>query len=345
MTASSTPALSRHRRSIALVLTLVTGVSSAATIASAQPPTVRRDAGPIVIGHRGASGYLPEHTLPSYAMAHAQGADYIEPDLVLTRDGVFICLHDVYLEPTTDVAAVYPDRARADGRWYAADFTLDEVRRLRVNERLEHRFPRDSASRFAVPTFEEMIELVAGLNRTTGRVAGVYPELKAPAWHRAAGLPMEEAFLAILRRHGLGGAGAPPIFIQCFEPEPLRELRRLGSSLPQIFLLDDDGAPRLTDAGLADIATFADGIGPAKVLLEQDASLVERAHRHRLAVHPYTFRADDVPAQYASFENELASFYGKLGVDGLFTDFPDRARRWLDRHGAAPTPAPKDPGR
>jgi glycerophosphoryl diester phosphodiesterase len=309
---------------LACGLTLVIG----ATRASA--------ASPIVIGHRGASGYLPEHTLPAYALAHGQGADFIEPDLVLTRDGVFICLHDVHLDATTDVAAVFPDRARADGRWYAADFTLEEVRRLRVHERLDRRFPR-GASSFTVPTFEEMIELVAGLNRTTGRRAGIYPELKAPAWHRAQGLAMEEPFLALLRRHGIGGDGAPPIFVQCFEEEPLRELRRLGSTLPQVFLLgDSDAEPaRVDDAVLDRIATFASGIGPAKAMIERDPTLVERAHRRRLVVHPYTFRADDVPARYATFEDELAAFYGGFGVDGVFTDFPDRTRRWLDGSTAA----------
>jgi glycerophosphoryl diester phosphodiesterase len=289
----------------------------------------------IVIAHRGASGYLPEHTLAAYALGHAQGADYVEPDLVRTRDGAFICLHDVHLDATTDVAAVFPDRARADGRWYAADFTLEEVRRLRVHERLEHRFPR-GAARFAVPTFEEMIELIAGLNATTGRSAGIYPELKSPRWHREQALAMEEPFLEILRRHGVG-APELPVFVQAFEPEPLVELRRLGSRLPQIFLIDDSETdpPRLDDAALERIAAYASGIGPAKTLIERDPGLVERAHRHRLAVHPYTFRADDVPEHYASFEDELAAFFGRFGVDGLFTDFPDRARRWLDGSTAA----------
>jgi glycerophosphoryl diester phosphodiesterase len=299
---------------------------------SATPATTDRS-GRLVIGHRGACGYLPEHTLESYALAHGQGADYVEPDLVRTRDGAFICLHDIYLEPTTDVATVFPDRARADGRYYAADFTLEEVRRLRVRERLDRRFPQGS-SRFSVPTFEEMIELVAGLNRTTGRRAGVYPELKDPAFHRAEGLPMEEAFLAIARRYDLGGPDAPPIFVQCFEPGPLRELRRLGSSMPQIFLLDDDAAARVTDAGLDQVVAFADGIGPSKVLIASDPALVERAHRRGLAVHSWTFRVDDVDQAYATFEDEIAAYYDRFGVDGLFTDFPDRARSWVDTHAA-----------
>ena len=147
---------------------------------------------------------------------------------------------------------------------------------------------------------------------------------------------MEEAFLAIARRYDLGGTDAPPIFVQCFEPGPLRELRRLGSALPQIFLLDDDAAPLLTDAGLDEIRAFADGIGPHKLLIERDPTLVARAHGRALAVHTWTFRVDDVGSGYATFEDELRSFYEKFGVDGLFTDFPDRARSWLDSHRAKP---------
>ena len=189
----------------------------------------------IVIAHRGASGYLPEHTLPAYALAHGMGADFIEPDLVLTRDGHLICLHDIYLEATTNVEQLFPDRARDDGRWYAADFTLDEIRRLQADERLDGRFPK-GASRFAVPAFTEMIELVQGLNERTGRAVGIYPELKAPAWHRAEGLPMEKALLKVLGRYGYLEDGAP-IFVQSFEEESLRRLRELGSELPQVFLM------------------------------------------------------------------------------------------------------------
>jgi glycerophosphoryl diester phosphodiesterase len=324
------PLIERSATKVAAAGLALTVALFLVTVLHSATPATPAPSGRIVIGHRGACGYLPEHTLESYALAHGQGADYIEPDLVRTRDGAFICLHDIYLELTTDVATVFPGRARADGRYYAADFTLEEVRSLRVHERLDRRFPQ-GVSRFAVPTFEEMIELVEGLNRTTGRRAGVYPELKHPAFHRAEGLPMEEAFLAIVRRYHLGEPDAPPIFVQCFEPEPLRELRRLGSSLPQIFLLDEDASALSTDAGLDEIAAYANGIGPSKSLIARDPGLVARAHQRGLTVHPWTFRVDDLGDGYSSFEDELAAYYGKFGVDGVFTDFPDRARRWLDR--------------
>ena len=284
---------------------------------------------PLVIAHRGASGYLPEHTLPAYAFGYAQGADFVEPDLVMTRDGVLICLHDIHLEDTTDVEERFPDRKRPDGRWYAADFTLDEIRTLRAHERLEKRFPRGTSS-FAVPTFAEMIELVQGLNESTGRNVGIYPELKAPAWHREQGLPMEKTFLEIVGSYGYEGPDAA-IFVQCFEAPPLERMRALGSELPQIQLVSGEQALELLSAeGLERVASYAQGVGPSKTLLERDRDVVARVHAAGLALHPYTFRADDVPGDYDSFDEELEKFLVELGVDGLFTDFPDVARKFVD---------------
>ena len=285
----------------------------------------------IVIAHRGASGYLPEHTLPAYALAHGMGADFIEPDLVLTRDGHLICLHDIYLQATTNVEQLFADRARDDGRWYAADFTLEEIRLLQADERLDGRFPK-GASRFAVPAFTDMIELVQGLNERTARAVGIYPELKAPAWHRAEGLPMEEALLEVLGRYGYLEDGAP-IFVQSFEEESLRRLRELGSELPQVFLMAEVDQYRhfLSAEGIAGIAEFATGIGPAKTMLERQPELIGWAHDAGLLVHPYTFRADQVPDRDDSHEAELRRYLFDLGVDGLFTDFADRARAVLDR--------------
>lgn len=285
----------------------------------------------IVIAHRGASGYLPEHTLAAYALAHGMGADYIEPDLVLTRDGHLICLHDIYLQATTNVEQVFPDRAREDGRWYAADFSLAEVRRLEAEERLGNRFPR-GVSRFAVPSFVEMIELVQGLNERTGRTVGIYPEIKAPAWHRGEGLPMEEELLEVVERYGYRESGAP-IFVQSFEAESLKRLRALGSELRQVFLMAEVAQYRsfLSAEGIGRVATFADGIGPAKTMLERQPELIGWARDAGLTIHPYTFRADQVPDRHGSHEAELERYLFELGVDGVFTDYPDRARAVLDR--------------
>ena len=286
----------------------------------------------IVIAHRGASAYVPEHTLEAYAMAHAMGADYIEPDLVLTKDKVFVCMHDKRLEATTDVEQRFPDRKRADGKWYAADFTLDEIKQLRVHERLGNRFPQGK-SKFEVPTFAEMIELMQGLNKTTGREAGIYPELKDPKWHREQGLPMEEALLAILAQYGYTGKDAK-VFVQCFEPESLQRMRNeLHSELPQIQLLGTvkESGDMLTAAGMANVAKYANGIGPAKEAIVANPEIVKWAHDNKLLVHPYTLRADALPSKYENFDQELAQFYNIYGVDGVFTDFCDKAAAFLKR--------------
>ncbi len=288
----------------------------------------------IVIAHRGAAGYLPEHTLEGYAYAYALGADYIEPDLVLTKDGQFICLHDIYLEPTTDVETVFPDRHRKDGHWYAADFTLVEVKQLSVHERCRdngnpyfpNRFPVGE-SNFEVPTFVEMIELIQGLNQGTGRNVGIYPEIKKPSWHTSEGLPMEEAVLDVLDRYGYAGAGAK-VYLQSFEADSLKKLRfDLGTELPLVQLISGSFSySRMwTKAGLDEIASYANAIGPSKTIIEKNPQFVAWAHERGLVVHPYTFRVDSLPTQYASLEEEMRKFYFTYNVDGLFTDFADVA--------------------
>ena len=327
----STPA-SADRLSCTAVLALLL-FSGSGVPGHAQPGQENATLNPIVIAHRGASGYLPEHTLEAYSLAYGLGADFIEPDLVLTRDGVFICLHDIHLEDTTDVESRYPERQRKDGHYYAADFSLAEIETLQVHERLERRFPQGQSS-FDVPTFRKMIELVQGLNSTTGKNIGIYPELKAGAWHRRQGLAMEERFLTLVREYGYQGPDAP-IFVQSFEPESLAELRRLGSRLPQVLLLGDRPQSRdwVSSEGLERASELANGIGPSKSLIEKDPALVGRAHRQGLVVHPYTFRADDLGDGYESLDGELERFYADYGVDGLFTDHPDVAVIWLSRNG------------
>ena len=288
----------------------------------------------LVIAHRGASGYLPEHTLEAYAMAYGMGADYIEPDLVMTRDGRLVALHDIHLEGTTDVEQRYPDRKRADGKWYAADFTFDELKSLQVHERLAGRFPV-MKSRFEIPSFEEVIELVQGLNQSTGRKAGIYPELKQPEFHHEAGLDIEKAALEVLDRYGYQGPEAL-VFVQCFYPASLKRIRgEFGSELPLIQLISGNARQRElhTREGLKGVAEYADGIGPDKGIIEDNPDYVAWAHAEGLLVHPYTMRSDQLPDRYGSATEELRQFYAVYDVDALFTDFPDVARHFLESSG------------
>jgi glycerophosphoryl diester phosphodiesterase len=290
----------------------------------------------IVIAHRGASGYLPEHTLAAYAMAYALGADYLEPDLVMSADAQLICRHDIYLETTTDVAQRFPDRARADGRWYAADFTLAEINELDGRERTHadgrrvfpNRFNAD-AQGFKVPTFASLVEMVQSLNRETGRDVGLYPETKQPASHDAEALPLERALLDTLAAYGYTSRDAR-IHIQSFSADSLREMRQsMGSDLTMIQLIEGDGAvydAMVTPQGLDAIATYADGIGPDKRrIADTHGALVHQARARGLVVHPWTFRADELPQGVARLEDELQRYYFEYGVDGLFTDFTDIA--------------------
>jgi glycerophosphoryl diester phosphodiesterase len=302
-------------------------------------PAAAAEPDKLVIAHRGASGYLPEHTLEGYALAYGLGAHFIELDLVMTRDGVLIALHDVQLERTTDAAQVYPGRVRPDGRWYAADFTRAEVAALRVRERVDERgapvfpgrFPQ-GRGRFAVPTLEEAIELVQGLNAATGCAVGLYIETKDPDFHRQAGLALEPALLEVLTRHGYTDRDAP-VYLQSFDPDSLQRLRALGTRLRLVQLVGGGARfdPLVTDAGLDGIARYADGIGPAKRRVEEDAPaggpspLVRRAHARGLRVHTWTYRTDAVGPGHADVAAELRAHLRGLGVDGVFTDHPDRA--------------------
>ncbi len=314
-----------------------------------QPPVA-----PLIIAHRGASGYLPEHTLAAYALAVRQGADYIEPDLVCTRDGVLVARHENEIGGTTDVADWYPDRRSTrlvDGRevsgWFIEDLTLAELQQVHARERLPFR-SHDHDGEFPVPTLDQVLDLAARLSQDVGRPIGVYPETKHPSYFRGIGLPLEEPLLAALASRGLDRPDAP-VFIQSFETGNLQWLRqRTGARLIQ--LLEATGAPwDWTEAGipagyaemarpegLAQVATYADGIGPDKRLivpLQGDGSLgpatalVADAHAAGLLVHPWTFRSEPAflhPSYGADPARELQEF-ARLGVDGVFADFPDVA--------------------
>jgi glycerophosphoryl diester phosphodiesterase len=305
----------------------------------------------LVIAHRGASGELPEHTLPAYALAILQGADYIEPDLVITRDGVLVARHDAELSVTTDVAAqpAFASRWRRqciDGRalegWFVEDFTLAELRMLRARERYPELRPRSAAQdgQFGIATFAEILDFLAIVNATrrdAGRApVGVYPETKHPTHFRARGLPLEPALLAEVDRR-LAGA---PLFIQSFEAGNLQALAA-GCDHPRVQLIDPAGA----GPDLAMIATYAQAIGVHKsAVIDAESGLATgltaRAHRVGLAVHVWTLRAENRfldarwrrgsdPAAHGDLAGEIAALVA-AGVDGMFCDQPGKAVRVLD---------------
>lgn len=288
------------------------------------PLSALADGMPIVIAHRGASGYLPEHTIEAYEKAIDLGADFIEPDLVFTSDGVLVARHDRWLGDSTDVAdrpefadrkTVKPGKAEAD--WYAEDFTFAELRTLRARQVFPGRGKADDG-KFLIPRFEEILELARDAQ------VGVYPEAKDPAALAALGHDFTAPLLNALGRYGFGPGGLP-VFIQSFDPDFLRGLRN-RTRIPLVMLVGVvSGGESIT---LEQMSAFADGVGPYKALLidqqGQDTGYVKRAHRLGLVVHPYTFRDDWIGEGFADIRAELQAFLA-LGIDGLFTDFVDTA--------------------
>ena len=327
----------------------------------------------VVIAHRGASGYLPEHTLPAKAMAFAQGADYLEQDLVMTKDDQLVVLHDHYLDRVTDVADRFPDRARKDGRYYAIDFTLAEIKSLKFSEgftvengkkvqTFPGRFPMGKSD-FRVRTFEEEIEFIQGLNHSTGKNVGLYPEIKAPWFHHQEGKDIATRVLEVLKKYGYTKK-SDKIYLQCFDANELKRIRnelepKMGMDLKLVQLIaytkwneTEEQQPdgkwvnysydwMLEPGAMEKIAQYADGIGPDYHMLIADSStnghiiingMVKEAHEHQLEVHPFTVRADQLPP-YAKDVNELYdALYRQADVDGLFTDFPDKAVSYLHSH-------------
>ena len=310
----------------------------------------------IVIAHRGASGYLPEHTLEAKAMAFAMGADYIEQDVVMTSDDQLIVLHDITLDRTTDVAERFPNRGRDDGRYYAIDFTLAEIRQLHASEafRVENgekaqifgnRFPIGTST-FSVPTLAEEIELIQGMNKSTGKNVGIYPEIKGPEFHREAGKDISTAVVKILKSYGYTSK-QDKVFLQTFSYEELKIIHdeilpAEGVDLNLVQLIDGMSSNpwMFEEDGMDRLSAFADGVGPEKGLVVsrdskkaniQVSDLVTRAHAAGMQVHPYTFRLDSgqVPTYADSFDELLNIHYFRADVDGVFTDFPDRAAEFL----------------
>ena len=304
---------------------------------------------PLVIAHRGASGYLPEHTLEAATLAYAMGADFIEQDLVLSKDLVPVVLHDIHLDTVTDVATKFPTRHRADGRFYALDFTLAELKSLDVHERRELDGKQVFANRyqgkasFKIATFAEELELIAQLNRQFKRQVGYYPEIKSPAWHQEQGVDISLIVLKVLREYSLDDADKA-IYVQCFDfAETKRWRTELGAKVKLIQLIGDnswgesdtDYTALQTPAMLKEVAKYAQGIGPwlpqvFDLKAGKPTTLVNNAHQVGLQVHPYTFRQDALPSGISS-EQVLNVLFNQVKVDGLFSDFTDTVVNFLDK--------------
>lgn len=312
--------------------------SNVASSVLAEDP--KHETKPIVIAHRGASGYLPEHTEGAKVLAIAQGADFVEQDVVLTKDNIPVVLHDIHLEQVTNVADVFPDRKREDGKYYVIDFTWEEIQKLTANERQSPRNPAPSR-RFPggfgqkIMRLEDEIRLVQGLNQTLGLQVGVYVELKGPAFHlKETGKPMGDVIVSVLKQYGYDSKESR-CYIQCFEPDELKRLSEQKCPLKLVQLMG--GMPKgETDFAkvMSGIAAYAEGVGPAiPALVEvtdsgevKSSGFVEAAHAAGLQVHPYTIRADQLPPWAKSIEKLHEILFEQLRVDGAFTDFPDLTR-------------------
>lgn len=345
-----------------MMVLMMSGPAQAQSSAASGKWATLDGAPPIVIAHRGASGYRPEHTLASYQLAIEFGADYVEPDLVATRDGYLIARHEPLLDDTTDVKSRPEFASRRgtkllDGKevtgFFASDFTLAEIRQLRAVQPNPAR-SKEYDGKFSVPTFEEILDLVERESARRGRRIGIYPETKHPAFHRALHLPLEDRLLDALNRRGLNRAGVP-IFIQSFESANLQYLR-LETELPLVQLMDEgsliyddsgtkvmsvnipdhgDGRGGVRPHSLADVAKYANAIGPWKRQILRDVgkptllttTVIEQAHQAGLHVHTYTFRNEPAtlaPEYHGDPLNEYQRFY-ELGIDGVFSDFSDTA--------------------
>jgi len=288
------------------------------------------------------------------------GADFVELDAILTKDDRLIVMHDHYLDAMTDVAVLFPGRKRKDGRHYAIDLTLKEIRQLRLHERVDPdtgkqtypgRFPAGSTTLFRIPTLEEELDLVRGLNKSMGKNIGIYIEPKGPAYHRSEGKNINESVLGVLGEFGYRDRASNCI-IQSFEPDSIKYMRdTMKSDLSMVQLIGDntweetpgvDYTRMMTPAGMDEVARYADSIGPWTnhiVVDEKEGrapsytKLVDQAHERKMEVHPYTFRADVLPSYVNSFDELLEIFFFKVGVDGVFTDFPDLAVDFLKRAG------------
>ncbi|REL26304.1 glycerophosphodiester phosphodiesterase [Thalassotalea euphylliae] len=322
-----------------------------------------------IIAHRGASGHLPEHTMASKALAYGMGADFIEQDVVMTKDDHLLVHHDLTLDATTNVATVFPDRKRQDGHFYVIDFTLAELKKLHVFERLKStetttgtatgtakypkRFPTQTGD-FRLHTFAEELTLIQALNASHQKNVGIYPEVKSPWFHHQAGKDISSAVLSTLKTYGYTQK-ADNVYLQSFDANELKRIKHellpkfgMTISLVQLVAYTDWQETQelvnnqwqnyrydwmFTRQGVADIAEYADGVGPWFPMLVDDnwqaSAFLKAAQQFKLAIHPYTYRIEDTPERFDSYDQWLQFTYAELGIDGFFSDFPAKSRAAL----------------
>ncbi|QLB13517.1 glycerophosphoryl diester phosphodiesterase [Bisgaardia hudsonensis] len=325
----------------------------------------------IIIAHRGASGYLPEHTLEAKALAFGQEADYLEQDLAMTKDNHLIVIHDHFLDGLTDVAKKYPKRARKDGRYYVADFTLKEIQSLNMTENFKtengkqvqvypNRFPMWK-SHFKIHTFEDELEFIQGLEKSTGKKVGIYPEIKAPWLHHQEGKDIALATLKVLKKYGYTKK-SDPVYLQTFDFNELKRIKtellpKLGMDIKLVQLVaytdwheteEKDPSGKwvnysydwmFKDGAMAEVAKYADGVGPGWYMLIDDEKsilgnvqytpLVKELAKYNMELHPYTVRKDALPKYFTDVNQMYDALLNKAGATGVFTDFPDLGVKFL----------------
>lgn len=325
----------------------------------------------LIIAHRGASGYLPEHTLESKALAFGQQADYLEQDLVMTKDNHLVVIHDHFLDGLTDVAQKFPHRHRADGRYYVMDFTLKEIQSLNMTENFKTEqgkqvqiypncFPMWQ-SHFKIHTFEDEIEFIQGLEKSSGKKIGIYPEIKAPWLHHQEGKDIALATLKVLKKYGYTQKSAP-VYLQTFDFNELKRIK--GELLPQLGMdiklvqliaytdwheteeknaqgqwVNYDYDWMFKPGAMAEVAKYADGVGPGwYMLIDEKASkagaikytpLVSELAASALELHPYTVRKDALPPFFSDVNQMYDALFNHAGASGVFTDFPDTGVQFL----------------
>ncbi|MDO5639810.1 MAG: glycerophosphodiester phosphodiesterase [Neisseria sp.] len=326
----------------------------------------------LVIAHRGASGYLPEHTLESKALAFGQQADYLEQDLVMTKDNQLVVIHDHFLDGLTDVAQKFPNRARADGKYYVMDFTLDEIRSLQMTENFKtengkqvavypNRFPLWQGN-FKIHTFEDELQFIRGLEKSSGKTIGIYPEIKAPWLHHQEGKDIAKATLAMLKKYGYTKK-SDAVYLQTFDFNELKRLKTklmpqmgMDVKLVQLVAYSDWGETQEQKNGkwvnydydwmfkpgaMKEVAKYADGVGPAwYMLLDEKKSqpgnikvtpMVADIQTTKLQLHPYTVRKDALPKYVSNVDEMYAALFDQAKADGIFTDFPDTLSTYLKK--------------